>query len=316
MIVDPPFILRDRAYWPLVAVIGICTIGLTVIGIGFGILSSMLSGGQITEVQRPTRSAIVPWPFVTPPALLTIVAAALALGASILLAARTSVRTSGFLTTTFGWSLAGMLGAGALAVAFPNARVGGSALIPGLSDHAIGAAGFALGAVTSILGQTRLQTGYTAARAAGLNPAFFPIVPPQGASLVPELHIEAPPMWRWILHDGRPAIARTDDRPAPMRIVVPDRDAPPLSDPAPTAAAVNGAPTRREIITDSSGGTIMRYRYQAKIDEPERVIEIHITATSDRHSMQAYRDCADLIAGSVRWTAVLAEKRRRPWWRR
>ncbi|WAB84261.1 hypothetical protein OVN20_01410 [Microcella daejeonensis] len=177
MIVDSPFILRDRAYWPLVAVIGICTIGLTVIGIGFGILSSMLSGGQITEVQRPTRSAIVPWPFVTPPALLTIVAAALALGASILLAARTSVRTSGFLTTTFGWSLAGMLGAGALAVAFPNARVGGSALIPGLSDHAIGAAGFALGAVTSILGQTRLQTGYTAARAAGLNPAFFPIVP-------------------------------------------------------------------------------------------------------------------------------------------
>jgi len=312
--IDSPFLKRDPAYWPLVAVVGVSAVGIGILGVGFVLASVALSGGQVTELQRPDRGVIVAWPIITPPPTVTIAAATIALVAVVILAARTTVRTRGTLSTTFGWALAGMLGAGSLAMAFPDAHVGGSALVTGLSDHGIAAGGFALAAAVSLIGQGRSSTATKAARAAGLNPGFLSIGPPQGTSLVPELDIQAPWMWNWTMHDGVPAIVPEQHRPVPMRILVPDRDAAPLADPVPTEAIVHGAPARREVIAESSGGTLLRYRYSPPADRTERVIEMRIAPTSNRHELRAYRDCADLIAGSAQWQAEPIARKKKRWW--
>ncbi len=315
--IDSPFLEKDRAHWPLVTVIGITSVGMAVLGIGFGFASYTLSGGQITEDQRPDRSAIVDWPIITPPALMTIAAAVLAVVAIIVLATRTTVRTAGTLVTAFGWALAGMLGALALASAFPRARIGSVAMVPGFSDHAVGVGIFALAALATFLGQRSVSRATKAARAAGLNPAFLPIVPPQGTSLVPGLHIEAPPMWRWTPRDGVPAIVPEEHRPAPLLITVLDGDPGPVVDPMPVEAMVGDAAARRETITEASGETLLRYRYSPPAGAAERVVEMRIRPTANRHELRAYIDCADLIAGSVRWHAPAAEPvRKRRWWAR
>lgn len=315
--IDSPFLQKDPAHWPLVAIVGISAVGIGLLGIGFVLGSVALSGGQVTETQRPTRSAILDWPIIMPPPVLTMAAAAIAVVAVVILAARVTVRTRGTLSTTFGWTLAGMLGAGPLAFAFPDARVGESPLVPGLSDHAPAAAAFALAALISLIGQGRSIAAARAARAAGLNPAFLPIVPPQGTPLVPELTIQAPPMWRWTAEHGLPSIVPEAHRPAPVRIVVPDREAGPITDPDPHEAVVDDAPARRERIADGSGGTIMRYRFATPTSGDERVVDVRIRPTADRHELRAYIDCADLIAGSVRWNEpAAAPARRRRWWAR
>lgn len=315
--IDSPFVRKDPAFWPLVAILGVSAVGIAVLGVGFVLASVVLSGGQVTEDQRPDRSATVEWPIYQLPPAVTIAAAAVALVALVILAARTTVRTRGTLSTAFGWALAGMLGAGSFAVAFPDARVGASPIIPGVSDHAAAAAVFALAAVVSLIVQSRSGAATKTVRAAGLNPAFLPIVPPQGASLVPELDVQAPPMWRWTTHDGVPAIVPEEHRPAPLRIIVPRSAAAPASDPSATEAVVHGAPARREVVADASGGTIVRYRYASPSSGPDRIIEMHIAPTADRHELRAYIDCADLIAGSVRWSATAAAPARpRRWWAR
>jgi len=299
--IDSPFLRKDPAYWPLVGIAGISTVGIGLLGVGFALASSVLSAGQITEVQRPDRTAIVPWPIIAPPPAVTVTAAAIALIAIVILTTRSTVRHRGTLSTTFGWSLSGGIGSWALAISFPDASIGASPLLVGYSDHALGAVGFALAALASLIGQGRSSRATRAVRAAGLNPAFLPITPPQGTSPVPDLVIEAPPMWRWTTEYGAPAIVPEEGRPAPMRIVVLDGAVVPAADPAPMTATVNGTPTRREIIADGSEGTILRYRFSTTDGAADRVIEARITTTADPHERTAYRDCADLIAGSVRW---------------
>jgi len=299
--IDSPFLPRDRAYWPLVAVAGAMTVGIGVLGVGFGLLSSIISGGQVSAEQRPDRQPIVPWPiFVTPPQV-TVIAAAIAVIVVIVIAARITMRLRGTLGTLFGWSLAGAAGSLMLALSFPDASIGSRTVMAGFSDHALSIVGFCIAALAALIGQGRLSRANRAVRRARLNPAFLPISPPQGTTRVTDMSIDVPPLWRWTTIDGVPTLIPEEGDPDPMHVVVldaatamsPGRDA--------TATVVEGVTALREVVTDGPESAVMRYHFASPDDRGDRVIEVRVTDVSDPIERAAYRECADLIAGSFRW---------------
>ncbi len=235
------------------------------------------------------------------PPLATVGASLIAIVATGVLAARMTLRLQGTLTTVFGWAMAGGMGAWMLMPVFPDSSIGASPLIGGVSDHALAVGGFGLAAAIAVIGSSRLARATRTMRAAGLNPAFALIGPISSSPPVPGLTIHAPMRWGWTLRDGLPSLEPVEGGPAPLRLVLLPDAAPPDPSTESTRVSVDGIEARREVVEDGPGGTTVRYRFLAPQGGADRIVEARIEPTADAHERRAYRDCADLIAGSVRW---------------
>ena len=294
-----PFLTRYPVNSVLLIIAAISMIGIAILGVGFALASFALSGGQITPEQRPERSVVIPWPIYSPPAIVTVSAALIAVGVTVAIAARAGLRQTGTLVTFFGWALGGAIGSIALALAFPQAQVWARPLIDGISDHWIACAGFGVAASVVLVNQGRLNRAEKRVRATGLHPAFLYPVPPQGSVDTLDFVVEAPPLWEWRPTPTELLVVPPASEPGPVQIAIfPDVGLAPSGG---TTAIVDGLEVHRRVTIDSPERTVVQYRYPNPRGTTGRVMEVRILDVPNRHERAAYCDSADIIAGFFRW---------------